>query len=352
MRSNRPNGQNSRFGFTLVLLAALCAGTSSHAQVVPTPGFPFVTYKVGKDSVVHFCRLTASELVYAEKKNGILKLINRNYLTGVDTAFDPIDALLSDRSSLLPQDVSVSPDRKWAAWPATSAGHDGVEIAGLVRDYHRFIQAPLVRLISWAPEPDEIICFSAEKSAYSRLAYYSILSGELESDFDIVRHGGLSGLDDGSGRRYMLCFTALINHRAWCVTIPPPFKTGSTRFLLGGSTVFEMYELSNTALAKTGYAIRLPDKCDLIQAVVSPHQKYVIWQLGFQQTTELWLSDMNGEHMRRAVTFVDPKNATYTDAEPPISDVLWVTGEREIGFRLRNTLFITQLDLDKDQPDP
>ena len=341
-----------RFTLFSALLAALGAGTSSQAQVVPTPGFPFVTHKVTKDSPVHFCRLTESELIYAEKKNGVSRLISRNYLTGVDTAFEQVNALLTDHSSLLPHDVWVSPDGKWAAWPAFSGGKDGVLVTSLVRNYHRFILTPTVRVISWAPEPNEIICFTADKSAYSRLAYYSILSGELDSDFDIERHCGLAGLDDGSGRRYMLCFSPLINHRAWCVTIPPPFKTGSTRFLLGGTTVFEMYELSNTALAKTGYAIHVPEKCDLIQAVVSPHQKYVIWQLGFQQTTELWISDMDGMHMRRAVTFVDPKNATYSDAEPPISDVLWVTGERKIGFRLGETLYIAQLDIDKDQPEP
>ena len=117
--------------------------------------------------------------------------------------------------------------------------------------------------------------------------------------------------------------------------------------------MLEMYELSNTALAKTGFAVDLPPKCDLIQAVVSPHQKYVIWELGFQGTSELWISDMNGAHIRRAVTMVDEKNAEYSDANPPISDVQWLqAGGAKIGFRIGGTLYIVHLDIGKDQPEP
>ena len=289
----------SLFAVSTSVLAAIGHGRTANAQIIPTPGFPYEMYKIGNGGSVHFCLITDTELTYSEKRNGSAQLVCRNYITGVETKFDQINSLLA-ANSVSVYDVHESPDGKWVAWPGSIRARSGICVASLTGKQYRVIETPEARVISWAPETDIIVCFSSDGSEYTRLQYYNTKSGELDSDFHIARHSGLAGLDDGGGRRLLVCFCPLVNHRAWSVTIPPAFKTGSTRFGLGGACAFEMYELSNTALAKTGYAVDLPPKSDLIRAVVSPHQKYVIWQFGFQRTTELWISDMNGMHMRRA----------------------------------------------------
>lgn len=339
-------------GTLVIALLAVGNYRVAGAQIIPTPGFPYETYKVTNDSAVHFCKLTDSELIYSAKKSSSPKLINRNYHTGVETEFEQVNSLLAPLTGLSASDVQLSPDGHWAAWPTSRGGRDGVMVTSITGNRSRFIDTPPARVIDWAPEPNMVICFSADGAEYSRIGYYNVESGDLDSDFHIARHSGLAGLDDGKGRRFLACFCPINEHRAWSVTVPPAFKTGSTRFGLGGAVVLGMYELSNTALARTGYAIDLPQKCDLTRVIVSPHQKYAIWELGFQRTRELWISNMNGMHMRRAVTMLDEKNASYSDAEPPIADVMWLPASRKIACRVGGTLYIVTLDLDKDQPDP
>lgn len=345
-----------RIIMTLCALSAISPQAIS--QIIPAPGFTADQYVISKDSAIHLCWLDGTDLIYAAtQSSGRPHLIKCNYRSKVDTDLPNVNAVLDGGAvaALKVSDICVSPDGTRTVWPITKNGRGGFLVGDISGKQHRFVEAPVPTYTSWAPDTGAAICFSSSTdgtATYSRAAYYDVKSGEIDSDFHIARRSGLAGRDDGFGHVFMMCFFPLSNHRAWAVTVPPAFKTGSTRFGLGGAVVLGLYELSNTAVAKTGYAIDLPPTCDLIRANISPHQKYVIWQLGFALTTELWISDINGKHMRRAATLQDEKNATFSDAEPPISDVSWLPMGRSIGCRLGGVLYIIHLDIPEDQPEP
>jgi hypothetical protein len=129
--------------------------------------------------------------------------------------------------------------------------------------------------------------------AYSALRRYLPASRSMSSPVTIPQDSGLSGQSDYFGHVFMPCFCPVKGGKALVVSEYigsfSPVRRGS-----GKSVDIAEYDLMNSGKPIVTYSTRLPTGSDFILATVSPDCQYVLWELGFANTTELWLSSCQG----------------------------------------------------------
>ncbi len=137
----------------------------------------------------------------------------------------------------------------------------------------------------------------------------------------------------------MPCVGPVINETVIAITDYGKLYMRDIREHAGLPVTLATYNLGDTDNALVEKVITMPAGSDVIEAVVSPDQRRVVWQIGFGATTELWMSEISGKDMHRLYSTPYDRTTDRTDLDPPLGDVRWFQDGSAIAWRYREMMY-------------
>jgi hypothetical protein len=326
---------------------------ASSAQFTPASGVTIKRYGVGIEGLFRLCSVDAHGFVYVSKPtDGGLRLVRHYFRTGADVDLRGANKLLGDpvNDKLPLSDILVSPGGTWVMWRGQSGSKGGYRIARMNGSDRGFIEVLSVKFAAWATSSDKVIYFTNEGEGlprYTTIRVYDLNSLSLARIYKVSPDSGLAGNNDGLGHVFMLCYCPLGGENAIVASGVPLPMMRIGRYGLGGTVGLSQYDLNNNARPIRTYTVNLPPKSDFLQAVLSPDEQCVVWQVGFASTTELWASEIDGTHMRRIVSTKFPSGFEHMVTELPIEDIIWLPTGSAIACRFGNVVYDIHFDVGK-----
>ena len=199
---------------------------------------------------------------------------------------------------------------------------------------HRIVLDKTPLYVSWSPDGDIVYLFTKHGPfSIDTVTSYRTDNGKLLAKYNIAVTTALSGTYDCFGTVDMPCRGPIINDRAYAISNRGPL-TLRARGDSGGPVKLVTCDLKHTDFFVTETAIAIPSGSVVLEAVVSPDCLNVIWQLGFKQTTELWISDISGNGFRRIVSTPYHHDPDSNIWEHAFKDLMWVHGRNAVAWRV------------------
>ena len=341
------------FSGGLIIIASMVV----HAQFAPVKGANVSTWKEPEGGFCRYWWLKDNELVYIQNPNSNYQFVEHNLTTGTE---HPLEALTNTahktQANYSPGALIPSPDGKHVAWiPDCVDGEIIVStLGGVVVSKHS--ASEMICYPSWTEDSKWCMYFtlgtvhgsvriSASETwditteVYTKVSAISAYSPSLINTYPIPPYNALCG-STRSTEDIVLPFLHFKGKDRAVFSAFQPREIPA-----GGRLDLSEYSVFNSGTITT-YSIKLPEARKITDAVISPNGNYVALLLTNETDQEIWISSMNGKHMRKLGQLL-PGNRVDPDKEDAISEMRWLPSGRGISFREAGKLYVVYLDSSK-----
>lgn len=301
------------------------------------------TYNLAYLGIFQLIAADESRLLIAQERPGSAEIVSYDLKSGKTTALTLVNDKLRDDhvASLYDARIRVSDGAKrfaWARYPFST----GFRVIGVDGKLDRVIDSEMPQELSFEPGSSSLVVLGG----HGFLPAEKLIIYDIDRDATMaaieLSNSPFAGTTNELGHPFVPCFHLEGEDRAIVLEhyiygpVNPMLRRASARYAILAE---------HRLLVPNGNAIRtfkcnLPARSDLIRAFVSPGESQVLWELGFEHTTELWASSLDGVGLHSIFSIPYDSAKVSASPEPPITDVTWLPNNHGVAWRAGGAVYV------------